>query len=65
MCLFCRREEDGLKDLRYHLVSRTNQKLYTNVTVEIQMPKSLVDLEEEAAKKEAVGEAQVTVASFF
>ena len=57
MCLFCRREEDGLKDLRYHLVSRTNQKLYTNVTVEIQMPKSLVDLEEEAAKKEAAAKA--------
>ena len=43
--------------MRYHLVSRTNEKLYTNVTVEIQMPKSLVDLEEEAAKKEAAARA--------
>ena len=47
-----------MKDLRYKLVSKINEKLYTNITVEINMPKKLVDLEREAAKKEALKKAK-------
>ena len=54
MLVLFRRTTDGLKDLRYKLVSKINEKLYTNITVEINMPKKLIELEREAAKKEAI-----------
>ena len=49
-----RRASDGLKDLRYKLISTVNEKLFTNITVDIKMPKKLIELEREAAKKEAL-----------
>ena len=50
-----RRNNDGLKDLEYKVVSLTKEKLYTNVTVRLHLPKNFAELEKEAeldAKRE-------------
>ena len=64
-----RRKEDGLKDLKYEHINTTKEKLYTNVTVKLQLPKKFAELEKEAAiaakkekeekeRKKALKEAQ-------
>ena len=50
-----RRNNDGLKDLEYKVVSLTKEKLYTNITVILHLPKNFAELEKEAeldAKRE-------------
>ena len=46
-----RMREDGLSDLKYQLLSKTKEYLYTNVTVKISRPKYLVDLEAQEERK--------------
>ena len=64
-----RRKDDGLKDLNYEHVNTTKERLYTNITVKLELPKKFADLEKEAAiaakkekeekeKKKALKEAQ-------
>lgn len=53
-----RRATDGLKDLNYTLIKKTGEKLFSNITVKIEMPKELLELEKEEIKKAALKAAK-------